>query len=706
MRHLVTSICLAMTLAWGGCAATKGNLFSSKSKSTDKAKSGIAKNDEQKSVASKSEQQAELEELLASRKDAPVAFRGGSVGKPPKKPTPSSRDNPDQPFGDNSKLASNRPIRELMLAGEKYEKSQKWDLAVDAYESVLITESQHGDAHHRLGVIADRRQDYKLADQHYRVAMQKKPRDANLLSDIGYSHYLRGDLDRAEGYLKQAVEADPRHRFAHLNLGMVYGKQNRYEESLAMFQAVAPEEEVQRNMALLFPNGPSARNTNTQLADRGAPANRSNANTRMNDGGPATSSGLPEWANRGDGSNNPVSSNPTTSDSWTVSSPGTPAAAPNSPPGNNAWAGNEWGPNNATASTATPSSTGGNDFWQGGSPSGNAPARGSSQPPTSGLPNRGMAPSGAIAPAGHQVLTNAAGSPQDSMAARALGTPTHTDSATLAAELAMNSGWGNLFPSEVIHNNSSATGSGGSQGAGTVQNTAPLQAPVMTQQTTWPQAPGEYRDPTPGSWPAGGSGAGGAHSGAMPPNAGATGAGAMGAGGVNTAAGVWPSGSSASVNGTAWGGTQQMTQRPQQSGAMNQLPQINAGPSSQETFGQDENPSEKAPLFPSTQWGSPADIPWNSTTQPVAAGTNDRTRPAVEPAHYQSESRGTPPPSNTPTGNSPTGSSPTQWPHAPGASSANSNTRPTASLSVDGNSNMGGAPANSAGGPPPWPYGN
>lgn len=414
----------------------------------------------------------------------------------------SRLENPDQPFGDNTRLTSNRSIRDLMRDGAKYESQQKWDQAVDSYESVLLSEPQHAEAHHRLAVIADRREDYRLADQHYRVAMQRKPTDANLLSDVGYSHFLRGELDRAEGYLKQAIESDNKHRVAHLNLGLVYGKQNRYNESLAMFQAVASEEEVQRNMATLFPDGPPA-GQGTQLAShRNAaadPAGRTSRNDLM-----------PEWANTpagsqpaGSASTNsmiPPAGNPASSDAWALSSPGMTSSGmtsngTNSSPANARVA-------NANSSNSQPSS---NDFWQGNAATNTAspdfPPRSSSVPSTGLAPRIQMANNSPPAhgmPAANGSFNapevsgmNSSNSPE-SMAARTLGTPIQTNSAALAAELAMNSGWGNLFPTNSNYGTTAASST--PQGSPSVP-----QLPVMTQQTAWPQAPGEYRDPAAGN---------------------------------------------------------------------------------------------------------------------------------------------------------------------------------------------------------------
>lgn len=715
MRPQIIGMALAVLIAFSGCASSKGSLFGSKSKSTDSTNSKIASS---KSDGKKSPKQEELEDLLGSRKETPVAFRGGS-GTSPSKKKDTRLENPDQPFGDNTRLSSNRSIRDLMRDGAKYESQQKWDQAVDAYESVLLSEPQHAEAHHRLAVIADRREDYRLADQHYRVAMQRKPTDANLLSDVGYSHFLRGELDRAEGYLKQAIESDNKHRVAHLNLGLVYGKQNRYDESLAMFQAVASEEEVQRNMATLFPDGPPA-GQDTQLASHrnaaAVPAGRTPRNDLM-----------PEWANTPAGSQPagststnsmiPPAGNPTASDAWALSSPGMSSPGMSSPGmasnGMNSSPANA-GVANANSSNSQPS---GNDFWQGNAATNTASP--DFPPRSSSVPSTGLAPRTQMAnispPAQGMPTANGSFNSPESMAARSLGTPMQTNSAALAAELAMNSGWGNLFPTSSNYGTPAA--SSAQQGGPSVP-----QLPVMTQQTAWPQAPGEYRDPAAGNNLSGNNlSRGGNPPATVSPTAPAGMPGDtrnMNPPGTSAAAGVWPTTSvpwnsptSNQPSASSWGDSSQLANRPQANGAMNQappsMPQIQAGPSSSSTFDQQSMAdTEKPPLFPSVQWASPHSTPWNSTTQGSVTQSGNELSSQIQPAGFQQEAdpRSSTSGQGSATGNMSrsNGNSPEPWPYGPAASTNRPNVRPTASLNVDGRS---GTSNNSTSGPPPWPYG-
>ncbi len=190
---------------------------------------------------------------------------------------------------DAAKAANNDLTPWLKNAAEA---EGKGDLAAakGLYQKILDKDPNNGEAHHRLAVIADQQQDARKADEHYLKALTVNRRDADLLSDMGYSLYLRGKFDESESRLKEALEANPYHRGAQSNLGLVYGRQGKYDQALASFRQSGTESEAQKNIAQLFPNGrPNAaagQGNGTAVADnnrRGAPALPVDVDQRMSD---------------------------------------------------------------------------------------------------------------------------------------------------------------------------------------------------------------------------------------------------------------------------------------------------------------------------------------------------------------------------------------------------------------------------------------
>ena len=144
-------------------------------------------------------------------------------------------------------------FKELITQGDQFRKNGQLDDARIAYTQALATSPDSPEVHHRLAIIADKQKRYAAADQHYQSALHVQPRNINLLSDLGYSFYLRGNLEQAESTLKQALEIDRTHQGAMANLGAVYAQQIRRDEALAMFRAGASEADAQRYYANLFP---------------------------------------------------------------------------------------------------------------------------------------------------------------------------------------------------------------------------------------------------------------------------------------------------------------------------------------------------------------------------------------------------------------------------------------------------------------------
>ena len=95
-------------------------------------------------------------------------------------------------------------IAELLHKGHDAFQHGNMPEAQANYYAVTQRQPNHPVANHRLGVIADRQQDYQSAQRYYFAALQASPRDANLLNDVGYSFLLQSRYGEAEQYLQAA----------------------------------------------------------------------------------------------------------------------------------------------------------------------------------------------------------------------------------------------------------------------------------------------------------------------------------------------------------------------------------------------------------------------------------------------------------------------------------------------------------------------
>lgn len=104
----------------------------------------------------------------------------------------------------------------------------------------------------QLAVLYDRQGDFQKAQEEYRKALKKSPRDADLLNDMGYGYYSRGRWAEAETYLRRALAAKSDHRHATMNLALCVGEQGRYREALELFQKVVTPAQAQCNLAFVL----------------------------------------------------------------------------------------------------------------------------------------------------------------------------------------------------------------------------------------------------------------------------------------------------------------------------------------------------------------------------------------------------------------------------------------------------------------------
>ncbi|MCA9071378.1 MAG: tetratricopeptide repeat protein [Planctomycetaceae bacterium] len=120
------------------------------------------------------------------------------------------------------------------------------------YEQILAEDSDHPEAHHRLGILADQSGDFQSAEHHYQVALRSKPRDADVLNDLGYSYFLQGRAAESEQYLNQALQVDPKHPHVQENLSLLY---DQAKAEKVLLSQMGPSQ-TQATMAQLFQNGP------------------------------------------------------------------------------------------------------------------------------------------------------------------------------------------------------------------------------------------------------------------------------------------------------------------------------------------------------------------------------------------------------------------------------------------------------------------
>jgi len=121
--------------------------------------------------------------------------------------------------------------------------------------AIEIDDARWG-AHNALGVLADTDRNYEIAIEHYRAALSHNPDSALLLTNFGYSHYLAGDFERAEGLYRMAVGIDASYRRPVANLGLIYARRGDYDEAVVILRKVTDRPQAYNDVGYLaYQNG-------------------------------------------------------------------------------------------------------------------------------------------------------------------------------------------------------------------------------------------------------------------------------------------------------------------------------------------------------------------------------------------------------------------------------------------------------------------
>ena len=109
--------------------------------------------------------------------------------------------------------------------------------AIQAYEAVVALDPGHAAAHINLGTLHYNRQDYVLAERHYRRAIEIDARYALAYFDLGNVLDETGRIDEAISAYQTALQLAPTYADAHYNLALAYEKAKAPRQALKHWRA-------------------------------------------------------------------------------------------------------------------------------------------------------------------------------------------------------------------------------------------------------------------------------------------------------------------------------------------------------------------------------------------------------------------------------------------------------------------------------------
>jgi Tfp pilus assembly protein PilF len=165
-----------------------------------------------------------------------------------------SVEKPAEPATVSEAELTGKPAATLAITmAEELEKAGKDGDAIAYYEKARAADpAASAKATRRLAVLYDRAGEPGKAMAEFRELLKAKPKDPDLLNDIGYSHYNRGEWTDAETHFRKALDSDKTHKRAWVNLGLTLAQQGRHEESLTAFEKAVSPAEAKSNLAFVL----------------------------------------------------------------------------------------------------------------------------------------------------------------------------------------------------------------------------------------------------------------------------------------------------------------------------------------------------------------------------------------------------------------------------------------------------------------------
>ena len=157
---------------------------------------------------------------------------------------------PENPFKRATTSSAAVVDSQLSLA-RLAERRNDFTRAKQIYHKVVKRAPQNAVARHRLGVILAQEGSMDEAFASLNAALEIAP-SADLLADIGYAHFLHGNLEEANRILQNALESSPYNKRVINNLALVAGHRKNYSDSLALFRRANNAAEAHANLAYVM----------------------------------------------------------------------------------------------------------------------------------------------------------------------------------------------------------------------------------------------------------------------------------------------------------------------------------------------------------------------------------------------------------------------------------------------------------------------
>ena len=118
------------------------------------------------------------------------------------------RGGPRLPKSDHVSLKGDKS-KSLLVAGQEHFVNQNYGLAEQHFRKAVEARSDNASAWLGLAASLDQLGRFDHSDRAYEQLVQLKGNNARVLNNMGYSHLLRGDYQKARNYLNRAQQINP-----------------------------------------------------------------------------------------------------------------------------------------------------------------------------------------------------------------------------------------------------------------------------------------------------------------------------------------------------------------------------------------------------------------------------------------------------------------------------------------------------------------
>ncbi len=119
-------------------------------------------------------------------------------------------------------------------------------------QALLVDNQSPEEALMALGVLADVREQYDLAQAWYSKALMVDGSSAKTLMNLGYSYYMSGDYTTAQRFTLASLEKQPENDKALNNLALIYLAKGEVRRGLSVFQQKMETPEALNNVGYIL----------------------------------------------------------------------------------------------------------------------------------------------------------------------------------------------------------------------------------------------------------------------------------------------------------------------------------------------------------------------------------------------------------------------------------------------------------------------